>query len=138
MEARGERTSIVQATLHYGGSWPNNAASGSGEKNLNKDFSADWHTFGMEWDKNEMRFYVDGVEYHKENINRNLWSHRGTNPYNHNGAPFDKPFYWILNVAVGGNFFPANAYGQPVTQEEAKHWAKPTMEVDYLRVYQQK
>ena len=138
MEYRGERDSIIMSTLHYGGSWPNNIYTGSGEKNMNKDLSADFHTYVCEWEKNEMRFYFDGQEYYKIDINRNMWSHKGNNPYNHNGAPFDQPFFWILNVAVGGNFFPQNVFGQWVTPAEAKHWPKNTMEVDYLRVYEQR
>ena len=63
-------------------------------------------------------------------------SHKGShNPYDHNGAPFDKPFHWILNVAVGGNFFPTSVFGPHVTPEEAKHWEKPTMEIDFVIDY---
>jgi beta-glucanase (GH16 family) len=138
MEARGERPRITQGTIHYGGSWPNNVWHGSGEKDLGKDFTADYHTFALEWEKNEIRWYVDGAQYHSENINKNMWSGKGTNPYNHNGAPFDQEFFWILNIAVGGNFFPAAQYGPQVTPDEARRWEKPTMEIDYLRVYQQK
>ncbi|XP_054156520.1 glucan endo-1,3-beta-glucosidase-like [Oppia nitens] len=138
MEARGERPTITQGTIHYGGSWPNNIYSGSGERNFNKDFTADYHTFAVEWDQNMIRWYVDGQEYHRENINRNMWSGKGANPYNHNGAPFDQGFFWILNIAVGGNFFPQNVYGPPVTPDEARRWEKPSMEIDYLRVYQWK
>ena len=134
MEGRGERPQQAQGTIHYGGSWPNNMYTGSGEKNF-ADLTADFHVFALEWDKKEIRWYVDGAEYHKENIDRNMWSQRGTNPYNHNGAPFDQDFFIIFNVAVGGGFFPSNVYGQPVTPAEAKSWAKPTMEVDYVRVY---
>ena len=135
MEYRGEQDSVILGTIHYGGTQPNNIMSGSGEKNMGKDLSADWHTYGLEWDKNSIRWYFDGKEFHNENINRNMWSHKGNNPYNHNGAPFDQPFHWILNLAVGGSFFPGNPN---VTPAEARNWPKATMEIDYVRVYENK
>ncbi|CAG2118668.1 unnamed protein product [Medioppia subpectinata] len=138
MEARGERPSIVQGTIHHGGAWPNNVYHGSGEHDFGRDFTADFHTFTLEWNNNQIMWSVDGQIYHTENINKNMWSGKGPNPYNHNVAPFDQRFFWILNVAVSGNFFPANIYGPPVTPDEARQWAKPTMEIDYLRVYQWK
>lgn len=64
-----------------------------------------------------------------------MWSKRGRNPYTKKIQPFDEAFYWILNIAVGGNFFPEDEYGQ-LTVEEARRWEKPTMEIDYVRVYQ--
>ncbi len=133
MEYRGEQNSIIMGTIHYGGSWPNNIYTGSGEKNMGKDLSADFHTYAVEWDKTSITWLFDGTPYHTENIDKNMWSHKGTNPYNHNGAPFDQSFYIIFNVAVGGNFF-GNL--PRVTPEGAKRWAKPTMEIDYVRVYQ--
>ena len=133
MEARGEEPTITQGTIHYGGSWPNNMYTTSGKHNTGKDLTSDFHVFGLEWDKNAIKWTVDGQVYHTENINRNMWSGRGTNPYNHNGAPFDKPFFWIVNVAVGGGFF---GNDPNVTPAEARNWAKPTMEIDYLKVYQ--
>lgn len=139
MEYRGETSSKIQGTIHYGGSAPNNIHHGSGEKDFGVDFSANWHTFGLEWDKKEIRWLLDDKLYHTESIDKNMWSHKGShNPYDHNGAPFDKPFHWILNVAVSGNFFPTTVYGPHVTPEEAKHWEKPTMEIDFVRVYQNK
>jgi len=120
MEYRGERPNQIMGTIHYGASWPNNINSGSGEKTYPSDFSADWHTYGVEWEANEIRWYVDGNEYHKENIHRNMYSGKGTNPYTKPGQPFDQPFYWILNVAVGGGFFPASVFGPEVTPAEAK------------------
>jgi beta-glucanase (GH16 family) len=131
MEYRGDRPNQIEATIHYGESDSNFQSSGSPEMKFETDFSADWHTFGIEWNANEFKWFCDGKEYHKENIHRLMYSH----PYTKFGQPFDQPFYWILNVAVGGNFFPANVYGSQITPEEAKHWAKPTMEVDYVRVW---
>jgi len=59
-------------------------------------------------------------------------------PYTAFGQPFDKPFFWILNVAVGvgGNFFPTNVYGLQVTPAQASQWAQPNMYVDYVSVSQ--
>jgi len=139
MEYRGERPDTILGTLHYGGAWPNNAASGSGELKISgiTDFSADFHTFALEWEQNEMRWYVDGKEFHKENLNRSFYSGKGTNPYTANRQPFDKDFFFILNVAVGGDFFPSATYGT-LSVAEAKAWAKPTMEIDFVRVSQNK
>jgi len=136
MELRGEQPDIILGTIHYGGAWPNNANSGSGNTKISgiTDFSADFHVFALEWEQNEMRWYVDGKEYHKENLNRAFYSGKGTNPYTANRQPFDKDFHFILNVAVGGDFF--NGLGS-LAVSEAKNWAKHTMEVDYVRVSKQ-
>ena len=138
MEARGQRTDQILGTIHYGGSIPNNIHSGSNEKTFPIDFSADFHEFAVEWNTEKIMWFVDGGLFHTENINRNMWSGKGNNPYNHNGAPFDKPFHFILNLAVGGAFFPESVYGPQVTVEEARRWPKPTMEIDYVRVKQWK
>jgi len=137
MEYRGQKVDTFSGTIHYGGPWPNNSASGSGDKTFSgKDFSADFHTYALEWDGeggSGMRWYLDGTEWHSENLNRSFWSGKGTNPYTGNKQPFDKDFYFILNVAVGGTFFPSATYGS-LTVAEAQTWAKPTMEVDWVRV----
>lgn len=126
MELRGERPTVDQSTLHYGKN--GHQSMGSGEHNFGVDLSADFHTYAVEWSKTDMKFFVDDKNYYTANINKNLGG------YDHNGAPFDKSFHWILNLAVGGNFF--NGMGAEVTPAEAKQWAKPTMEVDYLRVFE--
>ena len=135
MELRGNNVHEFSSTIHYGGNWPNNIASGSGFRHYAADLSADFHTYGIEWEPKQMRWYFDGVEYHRESLDRMMWSHRGpNNPYTKNGQPFDQPFNWILNVAVGGTFFGSGPY---ITPEQArKEWPKNTLEVDYVRVYQ--
>jgi len=135
MEYRGERTNQIQGTIHYGGYSPHNVHNGSGERNFTVDFSADFHVFSFEWDKDEMRWYLDGEEYHNQTLKKSFWSGSGPNPYTKDGEPFTHNFQWILNVAVGGNFFPKSTFGT-LDVNEAKQWPKPTMEVDYVRVYQ--
>lgn len=131
MEAQGERPNIISGTAHYGGT-----SSTSGNRRFPFDFSQQFHTFGLIWDSKQMRWFVDGALFHRVRINRNLWpaTAKGANPYRRKGQPFDQPFRILLNVAVGGTFFGPEA--PKITVHEAKSWPKPTMEVDFVRVYQ--
>jgi len=107
----------VFGTIHYGGPAPNNQSSGN-EYLVPTDATAEFHSYALEWDATEMRWYVDGILYSTQSS----WSTTAA-PY---PAPFDEPFYILLNVAVGGNFpgAPNSGTAFPVT-----------MEVDYVRVY---
>lgn len=107
----------VFGTIHYGGPSPNNVSSGE-QYLVATDVRTDFHVYALEWDQTEIRWYVDDVLF----AVRNSWSTTG-GPF---PAPFDKPFYILLNVAVGGNFPGSPTAGTvfPVT-----------MEVDYVRVY---
>jgi len=120
VEARNPGSSggnTIYGTIHYGGQSPNNVYSGE-QYAVAADVTADFHVFALEWDPAEIRWYVDGILY----AVRNTWFTTAA-PF---AAPFDKPFYILLNVAVGGNFpgSPAASTVFPVT-----------MEIDYVRVY---
>jgi beta-glucanase (GH16 family) len=107
----------VYGTIHYGAQSPNNVFAGS-EYLVATDASADFHNYALEWDATEMRWYVDDVLYAAQYS----WSTTTADfP-----APFDQPFYILLNVAVGGNF-PGAPDGSTVFPV--------TMEVDYVRIY---
>lgn len=66
---------------------------------------------------------------------RDFWSGKGKNPYTAKRQPFDHSFQFLINLAVGGGYFPAPKFGD-LTLEEAEKWEKPTLEVDYIHVYQ--
>lgn len=79
-----------------------------------------FHVYAIEWTKDKIDFIMDGKVY-----NSFANEHKSANEW-----PFDKPFYLILNLAIGGNW-------------GGKHGIDPeifpaTMEVDYVRVYRQK
>lgn len=134
MEARGQKTNQVSNALHYGAEWPNNAHSGSGAMDFNKDFTADFHLFSAIWTKDQIQFLVDDKVVSTQSLTRNFWSGKGKNPYNSIRQPFDQPFFFLINVAVGGNFF--GAQSNALTTDLAKKWASPKLVVDYVRVYQ--
>ena len=114
----GSGGNVIHGTIHYGGEWPNNTYTG-GAYVVPTDAQTNFHTYALEWDPTEMRWYVDGVLY----LTQNAWNTSGA-PY---PAPFDQHFHILLNVAVGGNWpgAPSDSTVFPVT-----------MEVDWVRVYE--
>lgn len=112
----------IYGTIHHGSPWPNNQYNGS-NVNDGTDFSQDFHEYAVEWDPDEIRWYLDGVEFHRV-TSAQWYSSAATGNAR---APFDVPFHILLNVAVGGNF-PGNPNGSAVYPQ--------TLEVDYVRVYE--
>lgn len=124
MESWGSKPHTVAGTIHYGEGWPNNKYTGK-EFELPENRGIDkWHTYALEWEPGELRWYVDGELYQTQN----KWYSKGKdNAANFSyPAPFDQEFYLVMNLAVGGWFD-----GDP--DETTKFPSQ--MEVDYVRVY---
>ncbi|KAF7297158.1 Glycoside hydrolase family 16 protein [Mycena indigotica] len=141
MEARGNSPSypqqgsnFVRATVQYGpfAELVTRAFGWFGMKR--SSFDKGFHTYGLEWDKGWMRFYVDTqvrqMLYIKtKKPKQSFWNragfpdtaHNGSsevvvhNPYTNINSPFDKPFYLIIDLAVGGTsgWFPDKVGGKP-------------------------
>jgi len=135
MEYRGQRPNEMMGTLHYSSEWPNNRWSSSGEKVMPFDLSEGFHVFGLEWERDQMRWYIDGQKYFEQNLDRFWWEGSGRNPYTANRQPWDQPFYFILNMAVGGNFF--GGMGDLSPDDVRDTWTQTKFMVDYVRVYRQ-
>jgi len=121
VELVGHEPDIVHGTLHYGGQWPNNNYSGDVYQLDSGKFSDDFHTFTLEWEEGEIRWYVDGDHYQTQDD----WFTEGQDfP-----APFDERFHLILNLAVGGNW--------PGSPNETTEFPQELI-LDYVRVYQLK
>ena len=134
MEAKGQEPNKVAGTLHFGGKWPANTSVSKEYALPNGGTIADFHTYAIEWEPGEIRWYVDGRLYSTQAF---WWSSgrteggKGARPareadLNPWPAPFDQRYYIVMNVAVGGNFV-----GKPdkTTRFPAE------MLVDYVRVY---
>ncbi|WP_339207823.1 carbohydrate binding domain-containing protein [Paenibacillus sp. FSL K6-3182] len=126
MEARGRLPEKVGGAIHYGKNWPANKSKSADYIFGEETDITDYHTYGVEWEPGEIRWYVDGQLFQKLN-NWDSWG--ADQPAKHAfPAPFDKPFYMILNLAVGGNF------DGGITPDPSLLPVK--MEVDYVRVYE--
>ncbi|WP_438433912.1 carbohydrate binding domain-containing protein [Gorillibacterium sp. sgz500922] len=125
MEARGQSPQEVQGTIHYGQPWPNNKSAGGAYAFPEGESIADFHTYAVEWEPNAIRWYVDDQLFSTQT---NWYSIGDGQPAKYAfPAPFDQPFYLILNLAVGGNYV-SNLL--PSDDE-----LPAQMEVDYVRVY---
>jgi beta-glucanase (GH16 family) len=125
MEARGRLPGTVDGTIHYGKGAPNNKATGSHYVFPEGEDFTDFHTYSLEWEPGELRWYVDGNLFQTIN-DWHSWGAGQPDKYAF-PAPFDKEFYIIMNLAVGGNYD-----GGRLPDPNA---FPATMEVDYVRVY---
>lgn len=115
MEYKGQEPTVTHGTVHGPGYSGATAITKSYDL-INNRFDTDFHIFGIEWGKNYINFYVDDVLYNQITPNKvtGEWV-------------YDKPFYIILNLAVGGNYV-----GSPNNETTFPQ----TMLVDYVRVYE--
>jgi len=123
MEVMGQDTQKLYGTIHFGN--PHSESQGTYTLSGSDSFSNEYHTFSTEWLPGEIRWYVDGQLYHKESDWYSTTESQGTITY---PAPFDQPFYMILNLAVGGSWV-----GNPT--EETSFDNNPYV-IDWVRVYQ--
>jgi hypothetical protein len=77
-------------------------------------FNTSYHLFQASWTPNSFTFYVDGMAYHSENVNNDAsW-------------PFNEAMFFIMNIAVGGNW-PGNPNSTTIFPQN--------LLIDYVRVY---
>jgi beta-glucanase (GH16 family) len=116
MENIGREPGTVHGTIHGPGY--------SGDKGISAPFSLasarfadDYHVYAVEWEPNQIRFYVDDHLY----VTRTPADLPAGTKW-----VYDHPFYLLLNVAVGG--------GWPGNPDKTSTYPQK-MFVDYVRVY---
>ena len=124
MEGWGSTPEKFCGTIHFGDTWPNNTYL-TGEYTFpDGNTTESWHVYAIEWERGEIRWYVDDVCYSTQ---KDWFSANHAYP-----APFDQNFYLILNLAVGGHFDGVDGiYADPsVFADGERHF-----DIDYVRVY---
>jgi beta-glucanase (GH16 family) len=114
MEMRGQIPNVISGSLHGPGYSGGNPISGSYGLQHGR-FDDDFYLYAVEWYPDRIDFFVNDYLYNR------------ITPDDATGEwVFNKPFFLILNVAVGGTYvgFPIDA--TPFPQQ---------MVVDYVRMY---
>lgn len=139
--ANGTHESYFSGTLHYGKS-----AGNEDHQMISQDFTApddnkvendDYHILTVEWDDQNLYMYYDLQGFSAKQKRQARYfstSVAASTEVNSPGTYFQKPFFFIFNLAVGGSFTniysPAGITALPNVGDEAK------MYVDWVRVYQ--
>jgi beta-glucanase (GH16 family) len=105
---------VVHGTVH----WDNDGqyANYGDSKTMPAPLANAFHVYSIIWDENEIAWYIDDVRYNVIDITPPALSE------------FHQPFFFIVNVAVGGNW-----PGDP----DATTTFPQYMDVDYIRVFQE-
>lgn len=108
------REKTVHGTAHWQDS--DHKADYSGSYSLNSGtFSDKFHVFSIVWDDSRIQWLVDDILYHEMDITGQYLSE------------FRAPFFFIFNIAVGGNW--------PGSPDNTTFFPQ-TLIVDYIRVFQ--
>ncbi|HRV54040.1 MAG TPA: glycoside hydrolase family 16 protein [Mangrovimonas sp.] len=114
MEYVGREPNTAFNTLHTQDSHGNSKNS---KKTVIQDLEQGFHVYKLNWSQDKMDFFVDDellYTFKAEERTEAIW-------------PFDKPYFLILNLAVGGNF------GGPEVDDSI---FPREFVVDYVKVYQ--
>ncbi|MDA8771618.1 glycoside hydrolase family 16 protein [Flavobacteriales bacterium] len=118
MEMVGHEPGTVHGTAHWGSSWNVHQYNGSSIGLPNGEhFSEAFHLFSVDWQEDQITWYMDDQEYYSITS-----SQMNGQPY-----PFNDSFFFIMNIAVGGNW-----PGYP----DASTSFPQEMIVDCVRVFQ--
>ncbi len=109
------RENQVHGTLH----WDSNGHASAGGRYTKSSgiFADEYHVFSIIWDETSIKWFVNDIEFHEINITP---AHM---------TEFHQEFFFIFNVAVGGNW--------PGNPDETTTFPQQ-MKVDYVRVFQEK
>src|SRR5206468_3266630 len=110
MEMLGDSTNVQHMNFHY--VRPDGRRGDAGLTWTGPDFSAGWHTFGVDWEPSAIVWYVDGVE---------RWRFTDASVIPH------ESMYLLANLAVGGSWPGAPDGSTPFPS---------SFDVDYIRVWQ--
>lgn len=133
----GEKPKWMKGALHQ---WGDTKFSNSG-KHKDEDLSKDYHTYAVEWEQDEIRWYLDGEQVHE----RGRYVDRKGRPLlgcdreagTHGVAPYFPREADKVNVII--NLAVSEPKGFCKGPKKPEPWPEDAVfEVDWVRVYQRK
>lgn len=94
MEFVGHDSGHVHASLHYPIDTAGNSRSKGGEIKVDQPYNA-FHVYAIEWSRKRIDYYFDDSLYHSVDISSITFNRKN---------PFRKPFFLLINLALGGSW----------------------------------
>lgn len=117
MENIGHEAATAHGTAHWGPQGRGYSTFSGSSITLDEDLAERFHVFSIVWEEDMIEWYVDETKFFTLTA-----ASTGNEAYR-----FNDDFFFIFNVAVGGNF-----PGPPDSTTEFPQ----QMEIDYIRVFQ--
>ena len=111
MEHGNDDPGLVSSAVHQANENGDAYYTSGGQLIANE--ATEFHLYTMEWTATEVKFFVDGTQHHELIIS--------------GASPFNRFFFIIVNVAMGGTFI-----GDSIDP----NFVSSSMDIDYIRVYQ--
>ncbi|WP_242203296.1 glycoside hydrolase family 16 protein [Aestuariivivens insulae] len=114
MEHWGHNPTLVSSATHTPACHGGCGSTKVGETTVS-DYATAFHVYTLEWTEDTLRFSLDGsflYAYKPDVKDSSNW-------------PYNKPQFFILNIAMGGSWFDID-----------ENFTESTMEIDYIKVYQ--
>ncbi len=135
MEVCGDAGHEVLGSIHFGCAFPQRELVTHRLRMPPGAGIGDWHCYAVEWEPGCISWELDGTKWASQDF---WWScsrtregagvrPQGEHEINAWPAPFDRPFYLVMNIAVGGNF--------PGSPDGSTPFPADLM-LDYVRVYE--
>ncbi len=118
LEHIGAQPGVVHANLHTG-KYNHTKQNGRGAQKPLPTSCSDFHRYQLSWTEDEILIGVDDRAYMRV---------RNSEPGDRGAWPFDKPFYLILNLAMGGDWAGSKGIDDASLPQK--------FEVDYVRVWE--
>lgn len=109
------REKTTHGTIHYSNAGGSREYTGGSTTVANGLLADAFHVYSIDWDSTSIKWSLDGVQFHSEQITSS------------DRTEFHENFFFLLNVAVGGDWPGAPNADTQFPQQ---------MQVDYVRVFQ--
>ena len=109
MEHWGHNPTVISSALHTPSSYTNTV---NHAETIVSDYDQEFHIYSMDWNEDRIQFLVDDVVFYTYS----------PSPKTDQNWPFNQDAFFILNIAMGGNWFDIDP-----------EFSQSTMEVDYIR-----
>ena len=97
LEGKGRLPSWTSGAIHRGPDPAGNKITSAEYELPEGDFHSEWHVFAVEWEPEQIRWYVDDVLY--QTVDKPAEEDPAYWPFDHG-----HPYFLLLNLAVGGWF----------------------------------
>jgi len=135
MEWKGQEVNTTYQTIHYGGVYPCQDATGNTYTST-YDLTEAFHNYTLIWTPDTLSWYLDEVQTFTTTLDKSFFDTGcASDPYNATRQPFDQSFFIIINLAISGSFFPSSQFGTFNASVASTSWTQNYM-IDYVRVYQ--